>query len=198
MSIRPPKQTFPRAWSGNADVRFAFGLALVTAVFGASKRLEPPAGLGALFVVLFGALVVCLAYLVVRARRTVRTTKQCLGESEERFSQALEEAPIGMAVTALDGRFVRVNRALCEVLGYQADELERLRFQDITHPEDVGSDVRNAGRLVVGEIARYQVEKRYLRKDGVGRSGQFERLPPARYQRPASPLHRAGRRHLGT
>jgi PAS domain S-box-containing protein len=41
-----------------------------------------------------------------------------------------------MALVALDGRFVRVNRALCEIVGYATDELERLTFQDITHPED--------------------------------------------------------------
>lgn len=89
-----------------------------------------------------------------------------LQESEERFRLTVDEAPIGMALVALDGRFVRVNRALCEITGYDAAELERLRFQDITHPEDLDIDLALAGQLARGEIPRYQLEKRYARKDG--------------------------------
>ncbi len=87
-------------------------------------------------------------------------------ESEERFRLTIDEAPIGMALVALDGRFVRVNRALCEIVGYARDELERLTFKDITHPEDLAVDVSLADRLARGEIPRYQLEKRYIRKDG--------------------------------
>ncbi len=91
---------------------------------------------------------------------------QQLRDSEERFRLALEEAPIGMALVGLDGRFLRVNHVLCEIVGYRPDELTRLTFQDITHPEDLSTDLELAGQLCRGEIPRYQREKRYTRKDG--------------------------------
>src|SRR4029077_18714841 len=64
----------------------------------------------------------------------------------------------------LDGRFALVNRALREIVGYDADEWTTLTDQAITHPDDLGRDV-GLGRLARGEIARYQIEKRYIRKD---------------------------------
>src|SRR5262249_50016147 len=73
---------------------------------------------------------------------------------------------IGMALVALDGRFIRVNRALCEIVGYDSGELTGLTFGAITHPDDRDTDRAAAAQLVRGEIARYQREKRYLHKDG--------------------------------
>jgi PAS domain S-box-containing protein len=101
-----------------------------------------------------------------QARQEAETANEQLRESEERFRLTVDEAPIGMALVALDGRFVRVNRVLCEITGYAANELTKLRFQDITHPDDVDADVSIARRLARGEIPRYQFEKRYIRKDG--------------------------------
>jgi PAS domain S-box-containing protein len=92
--------------------------------------------------------------------------ERALQESEERFLLTIDEAPIGMALVALDGHFVRVNRALCEIVGYTSAELTRLTFQAITHPDDRDTDGTAAGQLVRGDIPRYQREKRYLRKDG--------------------------------
>ncbi len=89
-----------------------------------------------------------------------------LREAEERFRLTIDEAPIGMAIVALDGRFMRVNRALCEIVGYAPDELTGLTFQAITHPEDLDGDLALLEQLVAGETARYQVDKRYVRKDG--------------------------------
>ncbi|HTR55083.1 MAG TPA: PAS domain S-box protein [Kofleriaceae bacterium] len=100
------------------------------------------------------------------ARARAEAIAEQLRESEERFRLTIEEAPIGMALVALDGRFVRVNEALCRIVGYGSDELLRLRFQDITHPDDADLDVALAVQLGRGEIPRYQLEKRYLRKDG--------------------------------
>jgi PAS domain S-box-containing protein len=99
------------------------------------------------------------------ARRELETTNAHLRESEERFRLAVDEAPIGMALVSLDGHFVRVNRVLCEITGYTARELTKLRFQDITHPDDVDTDVELSRRLARGEIPRYQLGKRYIRKD---------------------------------
>jgi PAS domain S-box-containing protein len=96
----------------------------------------------------------------------IKRAELALRESEERFRLTIDEAPIGMALVALDGRFVRVNRALCEIVGYAADELTGLTYQEITHPEDLDTDLALAGRLARGEIPRYSLGKRYLRKDG--------------------------------
>ena len=92
--------------------------------------------------------------------------ERALQESEERFRLTIDEAPIGMALVALDGRFVRVNRALCEIVGYSSAELTGLTFQAITHPDDLDADLALAGQLARGEIPRYQLGKRYIRKDG--------------------------------
>jgi PAS domain S-box-containing protein len=88
-----------------------------------------------------------------------------LRESEERFRLALDEAPIGMALVALDGRFVRVNRALCEIVGYDEAELIGLTFRAITHPDDLDKDAPLTGQLFRGEIPSFQLAKRYLRKN---------------------------------
>src|SRR6185436_14353197 len=75
-------------------------------------------------------------------------------------------APIGMALVSLDGRFVRVSRALCQVLGYAPDELTNLTFMEITHPEDLSAEIELRAKLSRGEISNLQIAKRYLRKDG--------------------------------
>jgi PAS domain S-box-containing protein len=99
---------------------------------------------------------------ISEARRAIAQ----LRESEERFRLTIDEAPIGMALVALDGTFVRVNRVLCEITGYSAEELTKLTFHDITHADDLGTDVALSEQLARGEIPRYQLEKRYIRKDG--------------------------------
>ena len=99
----------------------------------------------------------------ISERKRIERTLQ---ESEERFRLTFDEAPIGMALVALDGRFIRVNRALCEIVGYSSSELTGLTFQAITHPDDLDTDLALSGRLTRGEIPRYQLEKRYLTKDG--------------------------------
>jgi PAS domain S-box-containing protein len=89
-----------------------------------------------------------------------------LRESEERFRRTFELAGSGLAHIAMDRRFIRVNRRLCEILGYPEHELLKLRGKDISHPQD--SDVINEQRprLYAGEIGEVRLEKRYLKKDG--------------------------------
>jgi PAS domain S-box-containing protein len=89
-----------------------------------------------------------------------------IAATERQFATAFEHTPIGKALLAADGRHLRVNRALCQMLGYSAEELGTRRLRDITHPDDLGSDVEDSRRLLAGEIEDFQVEKRYLRKDG--------------------------------
>src|SRR5262245_17604286 len=102
----------------------------------------------------------------VRDVRERKRVEQALHESEERFRLTIDEAPIGMALVALDGRFVRVNRALCEIIGYTAAELMTLTSQAITHPDDLDANLALAGQLARGEIPRIQLVRRYIRKDG--------------------------------
>jgi diguanylate cyclase (GGDEF)-like protein/PAS domain S-box-containing protein len=94
------------------------------------------------------------------------TVDRALEEAEERFANAFEEAPIGMALVGLDGSFLRVNRALPEIVGRNAEELLTLTFQDITHPEDLEADLDLVRQVIAGELRSYRMEKRYLRADG--------------------------------
>jgi len=89
-----------------------------------------------------------------------------LRESEERFSSAFEFAPIGMALVAPDGRWLKVNRAICALVGYSEVELLARTFQDITHPDDLAADMECVRRLLAGEIRSYEMEKRYVHARG--------------------------------
>jgi diguanylate cyclase (GGDEF)-like protein/PAS domain S-box-containing protein len=89
-----------------------------------------------------------------------------LRDAEERFQRAFEDAGIGMAITRLDGRFVRVNRSLAAMLGRSPEELAGTHVRDITHPDHLVDDAEAMARLVAGEIDVHRAEKRYLRPDG--------------------------------
>ena len=89
-----------------------------------------------------------------------------IGEAQERFRRAFEDAPIGMAVADLDGRFLEVNQALCTITGYAPEELTGTTFSAITHPDDLAADFEVMRALVAGEVASQVDEKRYLRPDG--------------------------------
>src|SRR5262245_51471536 len=86
-------------------------------------------------------------------------------ESGERLRAAFEQAAVGMAHVGLDGRFLQVNQKLCDIVGYDHDEMTGLAFQDITHPDDLEADLADARRLLGGEITTTSTQKRYVRKD---------------------------------
>ncbi|HEX7127012.1 MAG TPA: PAS domain S-box protein [Thermodesulfobacteriota bacterium] len=86
--------------------------------------------------------------------------------ASEAFRIAFEHAAIGMAVAGTDGRWLRVNAALCELLGYTADELLGRRPQDVAHPDDVAGELEDVRRLIAGERSAAQAEMRCIRKDG--------------------------------
>ncbi|MES2936122.1 MAG: PAS domain S-box protein [Pseudomonadota bacterium] len=86
--------------------------------------------------------------------------------SEQQFTSAFENAPIGMSLIAPDGRRLRVNRAFCRMLGYTREELLARTVHDVTHPDDVAEDLRERRALLSGAKELYEREKRYLHKDG--------------------------------
>ncbi len=102
------------------------------------------------------------------ARKTLEMELQGnqLKESEQRFSEAFEHAPIGIALVLPDGRWLKVNRALRELVGYSEEELLKRTFQDITHPDDLDLDLEVVRRMIEGEIRSYQMEKRYIHAEG--------------------------------
>lgn len=95
-----------------------------------------------------------------------KESEEQLRISEETFRNNFENAAIGMAIVGKDGRWMQVNDCLCTMLGYSREELNALTFQDITHPEDLHSDLRLLKELVDGKHSFYHMEKRYFHKEG--------------------------------
>ena len=92
--------------------------------------------------------------------------EEALRASDLQFANAFEHASIGMALVAPDGRWLRVNRALCQMLGYSEAEMAACRFHDITHPEDLPGNLAQVDRVLAGEMDTFQLEKRYFHKHG--------------------------------
>ena len=89
-----------------------------------------------------------------------------LMESEAEFRASFENAGIGMALVGMDGRPLKANRPLQQLLGYSEEELRGMPFTQFTHPDDLEPDRTLYNELMAGKLGNYQVEKRYLRKDG--------------------------------
>jgi PAS domain S-box-containing protein len=106
-------------------------------------------------------------YLAIRTDITAKKKAEAeLQKSEDRFKATFEQAAVGIAHVALDGRWLKVNHKLCEIIGYIPEELLNLTFQDITHPDDLNADLDQVYACIRGEINTYTMEKRYLKKDG--------------------------------
>lgn len=89
-----------------------------------------------------------------------------LKESEFRFEKLYENGPFGMVLADKDFHFKKANPAFCSITGYSEDELQKMTFSDITHPDDAKKDLPNIQKLIRKEISIYRTEKRYIRKDG--------------------------------
>jgi PAS domain S-box-containing protein/diguanylate cyclase (GGDEF)-like protein len=99
----------------------------------------------------------------ITARRSAEAATR---EAEERFRLAFDHGPIGMALVGADGHWLRVNKTLCDMVGYAEDQLLATTFQDITHPDDLDADLEHVREMLAGEIRSYEMEKRYVRADG--------------------------------
>jgi PAS domain S-box-containing protein len=92
--------------------------------------------------------------------------EEALREAQERFRSAFDNAPIGVAVIDPEGRFLQVNRSLCDILGYPEEFLLATTFQEITHPDDVEASMEQVRRAMRNEVGSYSLEKRYLAAGG--------------------------------
>lgn len=87
-------------------------------------------------------------------------------QEEQRFRDAFENSPIGMALVSKEGKWIKVNSAMCDIVGYTKDELLQKTFQDITHKDDLNKDLSYVKKMLQKKIKSYKIEKRYIRKDG--------------------------------
>ncbi|HZJ06615.1 MAG TPA: EAL domain-containing protein [Nocardioidaceae bacterium] len=117
--------------------------------------------------VLVGAALLTLLGLVLLGRSAAARTRsrEAQAEADQRFRLTVENAPIGMTMVRLDGTFLEPNQQLCRILGYAPEQLCAMTFQEITHPDDLESDLALLDRLRAGEISHYEMEKRYIRQD---------------------------------
>jgi|GEM_PF-1429215 len=89
-----------------------------------------------------------------------------LRDNETRFRAIFETAAVGIAILDARGKWREMNDTACAMLGYSREELRELSFADITHPDDLAEDLRQAEALLAGQLATYSMDKRYLRKNG--------------------------------
>jgi len=89
-----------------------------------------------------------------------------IAHKEAMFNEAFENTPFGKAIAGVDGRLIRANRALADMLGHSVEEMNGLSFADLTHPEDIDADVTLFRSVLNNERDSYRIEKRYVRVDG--------------------------------
>lgn len=112
-------------------------------------------------------LVVCWMIQTLRTnQQTVLASAQKQKELRRRFRATFEQAAVGLAHVDLDGRWLRVNQKLCDIIGYTSEEFVQLTFQEITYADDLAADLDHVQKLLAGDISAYSLKKRYIRKDG--------------------------------
>ncbi|WP_165694313.1 PAS domain S-box protein, partial [Teichococcus deserti] len=104
--------------------------------------------------------------LTLRDVTASRAREAALRQSEAQLASIMRHSTVGMALVGLDGAWLEVNRAVCDLLGYTREELTGLTFQSLTHGEDLDADLTQVEALLAGRIDSYRMEKRYRRRDG--------------------------------
>ena len=107
------------------------------------------------------------------ARLERHRSAEALRSSEERFRAIFEAAPVGIAECDVSGRYLQVNERFREITGFSEAELLATTFQEITHPEDLATELESLRRLAAGEAEHSSMEKRYVRKDRTVRRVQL-------------------------
>ncbi len=103
---------------------------------------------------------------VIRDITDRKKAEESLRESEERFRTAFEDSAVAMAMTALDGKLLKVNSVFSRMLGYTEEEMTSRSFAEFTHPDDLPENLAGIEKLVKGEVSSFRMDKRYFRKDG--------------------------------
>ncbi|HYI16334.1 MAG TPA: diguanylate cyclase, partial [Thermomicrobiales bacterium] len=103
---------------------------------------------------------------IMRDLRAEHAAEAAIHDITAQFESAFESPAIGMAVQGLDGSWLAVNEALSEILGYSHDELLKMSDHDITHPDDIDQNVKELQQLLTGAARRFQMDKRYVHRDG--------------------------------
>ena len=106
------------------------------------------------------------ALLFAEVRTEQVEARRALDESEARFRAAFENAAVGIVLVDPKGSLLRVNDTFARMLGYSTKELETKTFQDVTHPDDLATNLSVFNKTLVGEAESYCIEKRYVHKDG--------------------------------
>lgn len=96
----------------------------------------------------------------------LKRIETALRDSEEKFRKAFDDAPIGVSLVSPTGQFLKVNARYCDLVGYSEAELLTLTFQQITHPADLKADLEGLRQQIAGEILSFQMEKRYITRQG--------------------------------
>lgn len=113
------------------------------------------------------ALILKNSLLYKNMENTVEIRTLQLAERDKQFQAIFEQATVGVAqVNTSSGKFLKVNKKYCDIVGYSEDEMINMDFQSITHPDDLKTDINNMELLKSGKIREYNVEKRYIHKNG--------------------------------
>ncbi|MFO1198455.1 MAG: PAS domain S-box protein [Burkholderiaceae bacterium] len=105
-------------------------------------------------------------YAIVHDVTARRCAEAALREEQQRFRAMFDQAAVGISMIGPDGRWIEVNQRLCDIAGYSAGELKTMRFQDLTHPDDLATSTRALDLLFRGGQHQHAVQKRYLTRGG--------------------------------
>ncbi len=107
------------------------------------------------------------AVVTFRDMTQLKQTEAAILQSEKNFRSIYEQAPIGIAVLdSVNGRFKQINKKYCDITGYFQEEMLNLTFQEITYPDDLQANLDHMQQLLAGQISSFQIEKRYIQKNG--------------------------------
>jgi PAS domain S-box-containing protein len=152
---------------GRGREKWSVSVRPTTAFTDASATWLPVAGLSTGLLVALLLAFTLRAMIVARLRTAyLAKSNEALGMSEETFRSAMQSASIGMALVTPDGQWLKVNPAVCTLLGYTEQEFLQRNFQALTHPDDLEADMRLLRDTLAGHIDRYRMEKRFLHKSG--------------------------------